>query len=105
MCREMIAVSQTKNNLSHFPGIAILLAPKGVQCLNYRANGRFIIGKQFRYVLVRTNAPVCPHPAGFERTHLDAKGCDFLGERLGESSDSPLGSVVRRAAGKGQATT
>jgi hypothetical protein len=43
-------------------------------------------------------------PARFERTHLDAKGRDFLGKRLGESSHSPLGSVVRRAAGKGQAT-
>jgi len=43
--------------------------------------------------------------AGFERTHLDAKGRAFLGERIGESSHSPLGRVVRRVARKGQATT
>lgn len=48
-------------------------------------------------------APVRPHPAGFERTHFDAKGCHFLGERLGEAPDRPLGGVVSSAAGTGQA--
>ena len=74
MCREMIATSQTKNNLSHLGRIAILLAPERLQCLDDRADGRFLIREQIGCVLVRTRAPVRPHSTGFKGAHLDAEG-------------------------------
>jgi hypothetical protein len=104
MCRETIAGSQTKDDLSHPGRIAILSAPERLQRLDDRPYGRFILREQVRYVLVRTNAPVRPHATGFERTHLDAKRGHFLGQGFGESANSPLGGVVRSAAGKSQAT-
>ena len=100
---EMIAVSQTKDELSHLGRIAILVAPERRQRLDHRAHGRFIIREQVRRVLVRASAPVRPHSAGFERAHLDAKRGHFLGQGLGESANRPFGGMVSRAAGKGQA--
>ena len=90
--------------LTIFGRIAILPAPERLQRLDYRPYGRFIIREQVRYVFVRTSAPVRPHSAGFERTYLDAKRGHFLGQGLSESANSPLSGVVRRAAGKSQAT-
>src|SRR4029077_10212409 len=104
MCRQTITGSQAKDDLSHLGRIAILLAPERLQHLDYRAYGWFIIREQFRHVPMSTSTPVCPHPARFKRTHLDAKRGHFLSQGFGESPDSPLGSMVGRAPGEGQAT-
>jgi hypothetical protein len=71
---QAITGSRTKDDLSHSGRIAILLAPERLQRLGYRAHGRFIIREQLRCFFVGTSAPVRPHSAGFERTHVDAKG-------------------------------
>src|ERR1700738_1056508 len=104
MCRQTIAGSQTKDNLSHFGRIAVLMAPVRLQDLGYRAHGRLIIREQVRFSFARTKAVVGAHSARFERADLDAKGRDLLGEGLGESPNGPLGSVVRRVPGNAQAT-
>src|SRR5256886_1145467 len=103
MRREALALSQTKDELRHFYGIAHLVAPVRCQRLDHRAHGWFIVRKQNRRVLVRANAPICPHSPWFEGTHLDAKRRDFLCQRFGKSSNRPLGSMVAGTARTGQA--
>src|SRR5579863_7135179 len=67
MCRETIAASQMKDNLSYLDRVADLVPPIRLQRLGNCAHGRFIVRKQVRRVLVRANAPVRSHPARFER--------------------------------------
>src|SRR5260370_42609199 len=100
MCRKPIAGHQTNDDLSHPGRIAVLLAPERVQRLDYRTDGRFVIREQIGYVFVRASAPVRPHSAGFERTYLNTERCHILGQRLGESANRTLGSMVRSADGK-----
>src|SRR6266850_3301848 len=103
MCRQTIAGSETKDELGHLDWIASLLAPVGLQRVDHSAHGRFIIREQIRGVFIRASAPVRPHSTGFERTHPDAKGSQFLSEGLGKSPNSPFGGMVRRIAGPCQA--
>src|SRR5579862_1872925 len=104
MCREMIAVSQTKDELGHLCRIAHFFTPIRLQRFNDCTYRWFVIREQPRCIFVRANAPVCPHPTRFEGTHLDAERGDFLRQRLGESANCPLGSVVAGATGTGQTT-
>src|SRR5258708_2191758 len=104
MCGQKITSSKTKDHLSHFGRIAILMAPARLQYLDCRAHRRLIIREQVRCSFGRSNAPVRAYAAGFEGADLHAKGRDLLGERFCESPNSPLGSVVRRVAGDAQAT-
>src|SRR5579862_9777466 len=99
---ETIAGSQIKDNLSYLDRVADLVPPIRLQCLGKCAHGRFIVRKQVRRVLVRTNAPVRSHPARFERAHFHAKRSHFLGKGLRKSSHGPLRRVVRRTAGPRQ---
>src|SRR6266853_6381016 len=96
MCRQTITSGQTKDDLSHLGRITILMAPARLQRLDHAAHGRFIVWEQIRSVSVRTSAPVRAHSGGLESTDLDTKRGHFFRERLSESSNSPLGSVVRR---------
>src|SRR6202030_2157208 len=94
-----------KDDLSHFGRIAVLLAPMRLQPFGKRAYRRFIVRKQSRRIPVCTSAPVGAYAAGLERADLHAKRRHFRGERLGKSSNGPLGSVVRRIAGNGGYST
>jgi hypothetical protein len=75
MCGQTIAGSETKNDRCDLGRVAILLAPEGLQHLNQYIHGRFIIREKVICVFARTSAPVRPHSARIERTHLDAKRC------------------------------
>ena len=77
MCRQTITSSQTKDDLSHFDRIAILMAPARLQYLDCRAHRRLIIREQVRCSFGRSNAPVRAYAAGFEGADLDTKGRDL----------------------------
>src|SRR6266851_5535734 len=104
MWREMIAGSQTKDELRHLGRIADFVAPVRRQGLDYRAHGWFIFREQSRCFFVCANTPIRPHSAGFEGTHRDAERGDLLRQGLGESANRPLSRMVTRAARSGQAT-
>ena len=104
MCRKTLALGQTKDDLSHLGRIAILVSPERSQRLDNRADGGFVVGQQVWDIFVHTSSLVCPHSASFERAHINAERSHFLGNRLGESANRPLGRMIRRAAGKSQAT-
>jgi len=101
MERQMFARRQTKNHLSHFGGRAHFISPVRFQCRDRCPDGRLVIRKQFRCVLIRPAPPVGPHSAGFEGAHLNTKRSYLLGKRFGESANRPFGGVIRRTAGPG----
>jgi hypothetical protein len=104
MCRQTIAGGQTKDNLRDFGRIAVLSAPKRIKRLDQGPHRWLIVRENRGHVFVRTSAPVCSHPARFERAHPYAKSHHLLCQGFGQPSDCPLGSMLGGATVQPQAT-
>jgi hypothetical protein len=103
LLRKTVTGRQTKHNLSYLGGITDLFPPIRFQGLGNGPDGRFIVRKQFRRVLISAGAPIRPHATGLKGAHLHAERRELLGKRFREASDSPFRCMVRRAAGPSQA--
>src|SRR5262249_40955077 len=104
MCRQTIAVGETKDYLRDFGRIAVLSAPQRLKRLDHGPHGWLVVREKRGHVFVCTSAPVCSHSTRFERAHPDAKRHHFRGKGSGDPSDCPLGGVVGGAAGYREAT-
>jgi len=95
--RKTVTGRQTRHNLRYLGGITDVFPPIRFQGLGNGPDGRFIVRKRFRHVLISAGAPIRPHATGLKGAHLHAERRQLLGKRFREASDSPFRCMVRRA--------
>ena len=102
--RHLVAVRQLQNYIRDLPRIAFRIPLEALQYLQKRTDRGLVLRQQLRSILSCAPRPVGPNTAWLQCADLDPERRDFHRQRVAETTDGPLGRVIRRIAGNPAAT-
>src|SRR5258706_15154565 len=103
--RHFVAVCQSHDYFGDFPRIAFRAPFEASQHLEPRTDRFLVLRQQVRRILPSTPGPVSPDTSRLQRADPNPERRDFHRQSVAESSNGPLGRVIRSIAGNRQATT
>src|SRR6266850_2287281 len=96
---------QLHNYVGDLPRIPFRTPCEASQHLEYRTYRSLVFRQQVRRILTGATLPVGPNTSRLQCADLDSERRDFHRERVAEAANGPLGRVIRRISGTGDAAT